>query len=130
MDPSHKVVPPPQAGKTYISNIAEITVGNIEQEDKFMIIACDGLWDEMTDHEAASRVAYYMKQNGKKGNAAQALVEYALDKAARRLERQEPDIAIKTREDLMKIPPGRDGRKYLHDDITVIIIFFEREEQE
>ena len=28
---------------------------------------------------------------------------------------------VKTRADLLKIPPGREGRKYLHDDITVSV---------
>ena len=34
------------------------------------------------------------------------------------------ELGVKTRQDLLKIPPGKDGRKYLHDDITVSVVTF------
>jgi hypothetical protein len=97
----------------------------LQAGDSFVIVACDGLWDELTNHEAVTRCANYLRlaaDESERGGAAQHLIDYALDKAAQRLQRQEPDLGVKNRHDLLKIPPGRDGRKYLHDDITVVVV--------
>ena len=74
--------------------------------------------------EAVTRCANFLRlaKESERGGVAQHLVEYALDKAAQRLQRQEPELGVKNRQDLLKIPPGRDGRKYLHDDITVSVV--------
>jgi len=122
MDASHKVLPLPGKGKEYIINFPEVTVRKVSRGDSFLIVGCDGVWDEMSNHEAVTRVAKFLKDNGPESDAATHLVEYALEKAARRLNQQEPELGVKTRSDLLKIPPGRDGRKYLHDDITVVVI--------
>lgn len=122
MDPSHKVLPLPQAGREYISNFPEVTVRKISSGDSFLVVACDGLWDEMSNAEAVQRASKFIADNGTDANCAQHLIDYALEKAAKRLYRQEPELGVKTRADLLKIPPGREGRKYLHDDITVSVI--------
>jgi len=31
-------------------------------------------------------------------------------------------LQVETLQDLLAIPPGREGRKYLHDDISVVVI--------
>ena len=92
--------------------------------DSFVIVACDGLWDELSNHEAVTRCANFLRlaDESERGGAAQHLIDYALEKAAQRLQRQEPELGVKNRHDLLKIPPGRDGRKYLHDDITVVVV--------
>jgi len=131
MDPNHKVLPLPSPGRTYISNIAEVTVRAIQPGDAFVIVACDGLWDELSNHEAVTRAADFLKKNpGQTTGCAEYLVNYALDKAALRLLKQEPELNVRTRHDLLKIPPGRDGRKYLHDDITVSVIVFSSASQD
>ena len=45
------MLPLPSPGRTYISNIAEVTVRAIQPGDAFVIVACDGLWDELSNHE-------------------------------------------------------------------------------
>ena len=126
MDASHKILPLPQEGRPYISNIAEVTVRKIQPGDSFVIVACDGLWDEMSNHEAVTRCANFLQLAAPEDRTkvAQHLLEYALEKAAKRLQKQEPELGVKTRRDLLKIPPGRDGRKYLHDVITVSVTVF------
>ena len=124
MDASHKVLPLPSSKSPYISNVPEVKVHPIAAGDSFVIVACDGLWDELSNHEAVTRCANFLRlaKESERGGVAQHLVEYALDKAAQRLQRQEPELGVKNRQDLLKIPPGRDGRKYLHDDITVSVV--------
>ena len=124
MDANHKVLPLPSSKSPYISNVPEVRVHPIAAGDSFVIVACDGLWDELSNHEAVTRCANFLRlaKESERGGVAQHLVEYALDKAAQRLQRQEPELGVKNRQDLLKIPPGRDGRKYLHDDITVSVV--------
>lgn len=43
----------------------------------FLIIACDGLWDEVSDLEAASFVQRYLQNGGERVTAAAALRDYA-----------------------------------------------------
>jgi len=126
MDASHKVLPLPADGREYISNMAEVTVRKLKAGDSFVIIACDGLWDELSNHEAVTRCASFLKLASpeERPQVAQHLIDYALEKAAERLQKQEPELGVKHRADLLKIPPGRDGRKYLHDDITVSVVIF------
>ena len=53
---SSQVLPLPSPGRTYISNIAEVTVRAIQPGDAFVIVACDGLWDELSNHEVRNSV--------------------------------------------------------------------------
>lgn len=124
MDAGHKVLPLPSDSNPYISNFAEVTVRKVQPGDSFIIVACDGLWDELSNHEAVTRCACFLQSCSPEDRqgVSQHLIDYALDKAAQRLEKQEPELGVKTRFDLLKIPPGRDGRKYLHDDITVSVV--------
>ena len=112
MDASHKVLPLPKKSRPYIINMPEIRVREVQPGDSFVIVASDGLWDEMSNHEAVTRCADYLRRcaeggAGEPAAVAQHLLDYAMDRAAVRLKRQEPELDIRNRFDLMKIPPGK-----------------------
>lgn len=92
MDASHKVLPLPSDSNPYISNFAEVTVRKLEPGDSFIIVACDGLWDELSSHEAITRCANFLRccSAEDRPKVAQHMIDYALEKAAQRLYRQEP----------------------------------------
>ena len=46
----------------------------------------------------------------------------------RRLRAEEPDLDLKSVEDLKAIPPGGYGRRGLHDDITIIVLIYDTPE--
>jgi len=123
MSAKHQIRPLP-GKRPYISHEAEVVSRQLQDGDSFLIVACDGIWDELTNHEAASRVGHFLRTTPG-GDPAADLVAYALEKAARRLASQEPELNIRTRRDLLKIPPGKQGRKYLHDDMTVCVMRFD-----
>ena len=112
MDASHKVLPLPKTSRPYIINTPEVRVREVQPGDSFVIVASDGLWDEMSNHEAVTRCADYLRRcaasgAGEPAAVAQHLLDYAMDRAAVRLKRQEPELDIRNRFDLMKIPPGK-----------------------
>lgn len=105
--------------------------------DSFVIVASDGLWDELSTHEACFRCAQYLQlaeeservgvaqvrrlrsssqypfkaghalryscsheplhEPTERPSCMQHLIDYALDKAAQRLQRQEPELGVKVR---------------------------------
>ncbi|KDP24626.1 hypothetical protein JCGZ_25542 [Jatropha curcas] len=84
----------------------------LRSNDKFLIFASDGLWEHMTNQEAAE-IVYNYPRNG----IARRLVKTALKEAARKREMRY--------DDLKKIDKG--SRRFFHDDITVIVIFIDHE---
>mmetsp|Transcript_20937 Transcript_20937/g.54072 ORF Transcript_20937/g.54072 Transcript_20937/m.54072 type:complete len:424 (+) Transcript_20937:19-1290(+) len=123
VDDRHKIKPLPSKDRPFILNEAEVTVHKMNEHDHYIIVACDGLWDEMTNDEAVTRVHRYTTQlKGPKEKTSEHLVMFALEKAAQRLNRKDPSLQVETLQDLLAIPPGREGRKYLHDDISVVVI--------
>eukprot|EP00743_Colponemidia_sp_Colp-15_P003265 GILK01003527.1.p1 GENE.GILK01003527.1~~GILK01003527.1.p1 ORF type:complete len:321 (-),score=20.28 GILK01003527.1:305-1156(-) len=79
------------ADSTVVSHIPEVTETILTSEDKFLVIACDGLWDVMTDQDTVSLVneALDTLRSGSKGEVseedipevlARMLVEEALQR--------------------------------------------------
>ena len=99
----HRFSPP------YITADPDVTVHNLEK-GSFIILASDGLWDEMSSEEAAG---YVRAHNGPSEHCARDLVSTALHRVAETC--HEPLEAI------MKLPPGMQ-RRTRHDDITVAIM--------
>ncbi len=69
--------------KQYVTNEPDIFKFKITDKDKFIIIACDGLWDVISNHDAVNFVlnnCYDMEKNriNKKNNIARKLGEHAL----------------------------------------------------
>jgi serine/threonine protein phosphatase PrpC len=62
--------------KPYVSHLPEIYKYNISNNDKFLIIACDGLWDIISNQDAIDFVKNLFNQKFT-GNIAKELAEYA-----------------------------------------------------
>lgn len=92
----------------YITHKPDIKIRPIEEGDKFIILASDGLWDEMSEQEAADMI--YEIEDPKE--AAELLLKTALEIAANKR-----GISKAT---LETIAPG--VRRNYHDDITVIVV--------
>lgn len=84
----------------------------LNPQDKFVIFASDGLWEQLSNQEAVE-IVYKFPRSG----------------IARRLLRAALDVAAKKREmrysDLKKLDKGI--RRFFHDDITVIVVFIDHE---
>eukprot|EP01060_Flectonema_neradi_P034957 TRINITY_DN627_c3_g1_i1.p1 TRINITY_DN627_c3_g1~~TRINITY_DN627_c3_g1_i1.p1 ORF type:complete len:370 (+),score=53.67 TRINITY_DN627_c3_g1_i1:37-1110(+) len=93
----------------YITANPDVSVHTLEK-GSFLILASDGLWDEMTSEEAAN---YVSTHTGPTEHCARDLVGMALNRVADQC--HEPLGAI------MKLPPGIQ-RRTRHDDITVAIL--------
>lgn len=92
----------------YVSHRPDVQVRNIRSGDKFLILASDGLWDEMTEQEAAEFVADASNAQ----EAAEILLDKALNHAA--------ELSQMTRLSLNMLPLGR--RRSYHDDITIVVV--------
>lgn len=80
--------------------------------DKFVIFASDGLWEQLTNQEAVEIVC-----NNPRAGIARKLVKTALNVAARKREMRY--------DDLKKVDRG--VRRFFHDDTTVVVIFIDHE---
>lgn len=87
----------------------------LQPNDKFVIFASDGLWEHMTNQEAAEIV-----HNNPRTGIARRLLLAALNEAARKREMRYKD--------LQKVEKGI--RRFFHDDITIVVVFFDHELQE
>ncbi|KAK7336645.1 hypothetical protein VNO77_17191 [Canavalia gladiata] len=84
----------------------------LQAQDRFLIFASDGLWEHMTNQEAAE-IVYKNPRNG----IARKLINTALKEAANKRK-------MKYKE-LQKVEKG--DRRIYHDDITVIVVFIDHE---
>lgn len=84
----------------------------LRPQDKFLIFASDGLWEHLTNQEAAEIVYNYPK-----AGIARRLVRAALHEAARKREMRYAD--------LKKVAKGI--RRFFHDDITVVVVFIDHD---
>ena len=65
----------------YVTHLPNIYKHKINSKDKFLILACDGLWDALTNHNAVEFVKN-LQNSGYTGNYAKKLAEYAYDKGS------------------------------------------------
>ena len=63
----------------YVTHKPEVLKVKLNKNDKFVIFACDGLWDVMSNSEAVKYVSRYMKHNI---NIAKSLAEKAINKGS------------------------------------------------
>ncbi|KAF3442645.1 hypothetical protein FNV43_RR16561 [Rhamnella rubrinervis] len=84
----------------------------LQPNDKFLIFASDGLWEHLTNQQAAEIV-----YNNPRTGIARRLLSAALNEAARKREMRY--------DDLKKVEKGI--RRFFHDDITVVVIFIDHE---
>ncbi|KAL8160513.1 hypothetical protein V2J09_002050 [Rumex salicifolius] len=98
--------------KPILSSEPSISVHELQPQDQFLIFASDGLWEHLTNQQAVDIV-----QNNSRNGSAKRLVKTALQEAAKKREMRYSD--------LNKIDRG--VRRHFHDDITVIVLFFDTE---
>ncbi|MFS7995751.1 putative protein-serine/threonine phosphatase [Helianthus anomalus] len=84
----------------------------LRSQDLFLIFASDGLWEHLSD-EAAVDIVYRNPRAG----IAKRLVGAAIREATKKRELRYKDV--------MKIERGI--RRHFHDDISVIVIYLDRE---
>ena len=104
-------------------------------QPSFVIIACDGVWDEMTSEEAVDCVGDLLSQYPRSTstaatpeqqvNIAELFIEKVLEQVVERLRETDEEEKDLTLAELKKRPRGKEtdwSRSLLHDDITVVII--------
>ncbi|CAN6233923.1 unnamed protein product [Urochloa humidicola] len=87
-----------------------ICTRSLHPQDKFIIFASDGLWEQLTNQQAVEIV----HRNPRRG-IAKRLVRAALKQAAEKREMRY--------DDLKKIEKG--VRRFFHDDITVVVVYID-----
>eukprot|EP00164_Ancoracysta_twista_P005374 GFYU01007351.1.p1 GENE.GFYU01007351.1~~GFYU01007351.1.p1 ORF type:complete len:465 (+),score=103.02 GFYU01007351.1:237-1631(+) len=103
----------------YISSVPEITRYDLDETCEFVVMATDGLYDELSNESIIQAVDNFMRQaktdnNKSPENAGTMLRDLALSHSA--------SIRGTTKKQLQKIPPGS-RRSCVHDDISVSVIF-------
>ena len=66
----------------YVTHLHQIYKYRISSSDKFIIFACDGLWDVMSNQDAVDFVNELLMNKKFKGNYAKELSEYAYEKGS------------------------------------------------
>jgi len=66
----------------YVSHLPQIYKYKISEKDKFLIVACDGLWDVVSNQDAADFVNTLLNNPKYKGNYAKDLAEFAIQKGS------------------------------------------------
>ena len=65
----------------YVTHLPQIYRYRLSSSDRFLIKACDGLWDVLSNQDAIEFVQDLIKKNYK-GNIAKALVDHAYEKGS------------------------------------------------
>ena len=52
-DAHRRMIPLPKPGAPYLINKPEITSRKVAKGDYFLVLGCDGLWDEMSSDQVA-----------------------------------------------------------------------------
>ncbi|OQR85410.1 protein phosphatase 2C [Achlya hypogyna] len=99
----------------YVDAIPETRAHVLNAADKFLILGSDGVWDFLENDEAVAIVQEHIAA-GKKTEAGRVLVERVIARAA--------ELKGKTLKEFAALPPGKERRR-VHDDTTVVILFFD-----
>lgn len=68
--------------KPYVTHLPQIYKYNINPNDKFIIFACDGLWDVLSNQDAIDYVNELLLNKKFKGNYSKELAEHAINKGS------------------------------------------------
>lgn len=63
--------------KPFVPAKPDVQAEKLGPDDEFVILACDGLWDVVTDLEAVNLVHQWMREGKDKQSVAEALLEEA-----------------------------------------------------
>mmetsp|Transcript_23242 Transcript_23242/g.38951 ORF Transcript_23242/g.38951 Transcript_23242/m.38951 type:complete len:524 (-) Transcript_23242:637-2208(-) len=113
-----KLLPPPfcdvLSSKNYITCVPEVTVTPFKADSEdFLVIASDGLYEELQNEEVVAIVAKCLGQGLSPAQAANKLVRTVLDKVCKQIDIEVPF--------LQQVPAGP-ARRLIHDDTTVIVV--------
>jgi len=107
--------PIPDFEGPYITHKPDIKVHTIDPKDKWLVLASDGLWDEMKRKDSARMVD---PQQENQNEILQLWLKKAIEHA-----RNEANLS---KEFLQSVPPGP-RRREIHDDITILLINLENQ---
>jgi len=102
----------------YVHWEPQITTHRVQRRDNILILATDGLWDDLTVPQAIEIATKAVERNE---DPAQALVQAARGHAAHRLGVTIQQLDNHTRKLLQG---GRGSLRSIHDDITVVVVKF------
>lgn len=115
--PPYSYLTPP-----YLTAEPVVSHRKITEEDKFMIIATDGLWEKISSENAveliglhldATRVASGKEQELTAENGSTLLIKFALGQGS--------DIVLAN---MLTLP--EQYKRHFHDDITVTVVYFSK----
>eukprot|EP00795_Rhopilema_esculentum_P013969 gene13969-4931_t len=98
----------------YLTAEPVVSHRKITDEDRFLIIATDGLWEKISSEQAVKLVGSHLdniKKSEQEENGATLLIKYALGKGN--------DSALAN---MMSLPV--EYKRHFHDDITVTVVYF------
>lgn len=101
----------------YLTNDPDVFTYELDAEqDEFIIIASDGLWDELANDVAVDAVRRFRHQAGKTSHVGQDLVNLALETNLVRATAYAKDISRVSEEEVDPVPDA--------DNITAVVLFF------
>jgi pyruvate dehydrogenase phosphatase len=114
--PSNQWNPP------YTTAEPEIHTHCLTPDDSFLVLATDGLFQELTSQQVVDMMGKFMETKKEGDNAATYLIRQALvaasEQAIGRRSTQNANLSW-----ILRLPAG--ARRNVHDDITVTVLFFD-----
>jgi pyruvate dehydrogenase phosphatase len=93
----------------YIEHLPEIQIHKLKEEDEFLVLATDGLWDWLDSNEVGDIISTY---NNDKNRIARTLLDQALLKVA-----ETYDLKL---EEVLNLPLNL--KRSFHDDISILVV--------
>lgn len=115
--PGYSLTPP------YVTARPEVTHTHITGDDKFYIVASDGIWDVVSSEEAVKVVGEWLDNSARGGskdteNAATALMRHVLEKVPEQFQKTETGLSYAAQ--ILALSPKL-SRNY-RDDLTVTVV--------
>jgi hypothetical protein len=114
-------IPPVHPRSTPEVTVQTLDPGN-EDAASFLIMACDGVWDVLSNEEAVSFVAEHVAKAGGPGKATAKDLDNVATSLKDLVLLREATASGMTAAQLREVRPGQ--RRKLHDDITALVVFF------